>query len=403
MCLYPRLIKNRRYEKTKKNGGVIPPIPDKRVTMVSIGCENCIECRMQKAREWKVRLMEDIRRRTNGKFITLTFSDESIAELSDIEGKTRGLRGYELDNAIATVAMRRFLERWRKKYEKSLRHWAVTELGQNGTENIHIHAIVWTDEDAKEVARVWQYGHMFPNDWRENYVTERTVNYIAKYVSKVDRLHRGYKSKILTSPGIGQGYEITGAGRLNRFKGEKTREVYVTRQGIKLALPIYYRNKIYTEQEREKLWIQKLDKEERWVCGIRIRANDFERYIRTVKAARKDSEALGYGSNKISWDREKYERQMREILQETRIQRARKAMPAAWQLDNYANATLKRHASHDNKEWGSAPNPGFKQGDLDIWGKREEEEKEKNKNRIWEPGEYKWKDIWRIGDGELDL
>ena len=30
-------------------------------------------------------------------------------------------------------------------------------------------------------------------------------------------------------------------------------------------MPIYYRNKIYTEEEKEKLWLIKLDNEERWV------------------------------------------------------------------------------------------------------------------------------------------
>jgi hypothetical protein len=31
MCLYPRLIKNRKYIKNKKNGGNIPPVKDERV------------------------------------------------------------------------------------------------------------------------------------------------------------------------------------------------------------------------------------------------------------------------------------------------------------------------------------------------------------------------------------
>ena len=34
MCLYPRLIKNRKYIANKKNGGNIPPVSDLRVLMV---------------------------------------------------------------------------------------------------------------------------------------------------------------------------------------------------------------------------------------------------------------------------------------------------------------------------------------------------------------------------------
>ena len=60
----------------------------------------------------------------------------------------------------------------------------------------------------------------------------------------------------------------------NKFKGEETNETYTLRDGRKIALPIYYRNKIYTEEEKEKLWLIKLDKEERWICGERIDISD---------------------------------------------------------------------------------------------------------------------------------
>ena len=38
--------------------------------------------------------------------------------------------GYEKDNNIATLSVRRFLERWRKEFKRSVRHWLITELGQ---------------------------------------------------------------------------------------------------------------------------------------------------------------------------------------------------------------------------------------------------------------------------------
>ena len=76
MCLYPRLIKNPKYKKNKKNGGVIPAFLDERVLAVPIGCEECIECRKQKRRNWQVRLLEEVKERTDGIFVTLTFSNE---------------------------------------------------------------------------------------------------------------------------------------------------------------------------------------------------------------------------------------------------------------------------------------------------------------------------------------
>ena len=144
MCLYPTLIRNRKYSKNQKNGGNVPPLPDPRVAWVPIGCQQCIECKTQKARSWTARLLEHIKTRRNGKFITLTFTNEHYHDLSTKITNSKG--ALHLDNEIATYAMRKFLERWRKHTGKSLEHWFVTELGHEGTENIHLHGIIWTNK-----------------------------------------------------------------------------------------------------------------------------------------------------------------------------------------------------------------------------------------------------------------
>lgn len=306
MCLYPRVIENRKYTATKKNGGVIPPLDDKRKKYVPIGCGNCMECRKKKKNEWAVRLHEDIKKNKNSKFVTLTFSEESLAELA----VGIGLKGYDLENEIATKGVRRFLERWRKKHKKSVRHWLITELGQTKTERIHIHGLIWSDK-VEDIKNIWKYGHVYIGD----YVNGKTINYIVKYVNKVDIIHKEYKSKILTSNGIGRNY-IEGTDKNNnKYKEEgNTEERYRTREGMKLALPIYYRNKIYSEEEREKLWIEKLDKEERYVGGRKISIKEGEEeYYKVLEEERKKNRRLGYGSNKVNWNRRKYENERRNI------------------------------------------------------------------------------------------
>ena len=319
MCLYPKLIENRKYKANKKNGGVIPPVSDKRTLMVPVGCGKCIECKKQKSRQWQVRLQEEIRTSKNGQFVTLTFTDESIKELNK---EITGVTDYNLDNEIATLGTRRFLERWRKKYKKSVKHWLITELGGNGTENIHIHGIIWTNENKETIEKIWKYGMIFVGD----YVNKKTINYIVKYVNKTDEKHPNYNSKVLTSAGIGSKYTERHDSKLNKYNGKKTDETYKTRQGIKLNMPIYYRNKIYTEEEREKLWLQKLDKEERWVCGekISISENEIE-YEKIRNYYRQKNKRLGYGSNEInaeSLEKKRYEINRRKIKQWTRLKKA---------------------------------------------------------------------------------
>lgn len=326
MCLYPRLIKNRKYTVTKKNGGNVPPVKDPRTKYVPIGCQQCIECKQKKAREWSVRLQEDIRTNKNAQFVTLTLSTESYKKLYDrvkykLDKETGELLdtcldGYELDNEIIKTGIRKFLERWRKKYKKSVRHWLVTELGHNGTENIHVHGLIWTN-NKNSIEERWQYGFVYIGD----YVNNKTINYITKYVSKMDFKHKEYNSKIFTSAGIGSAYKERLAANLNKYKENgKTNERYTTRQGVKLGLPIYFRNMIYTDEEKEKLWIEKLDKEERWIMGKKIDISKGEKeYYSTLEWYQKKNIRLGYGTGEINWDRQQYERERRNLIVKERI------------------------------------------------------------------------------------
>ncbi len=315
MCLYPKLRKNRKYTKTKKNGGKIPEVKDKRVLYVPVACGNCMECRKANSREWQVRLQEDIREYKNGQMVTLTFSDESLEEL---EKGINGLTGYELENEIATKGVRRFLERWRKKYGKSCRHWLITELGQTKTERIHLHGIVYTNENKKTIEKIWKYGNIHKGE----YVNEKTVNYIVKYITKVDKLHREYKAKMLNSPGIGKGYTKRQDSNNNKYKEKETNETYKTRTGAKIGLPKYYRNNIYTEEEKEKMWLEKLDREERWVDKVKVSIKENEKeYEMLLKEARKKNKRLGYGNDEKNWERKRYEEQRRWLAKMTKIKK----------------------------------------------------------------------------------
>jgi hypothetical protein len=327
MCLYPRIITNPKYKANKKNGGVIPAISDERVTQVPIGCGVCLECMKQKARGWQVRLLEDIRVNNNGKFMTMTFNSKSLKEITEIVRKKDKAVGYDLDNAIATKAVRYFLERWRKKYGKSLRHWLVTELGHEGTEHLHLHGIVWTDEKMEEIERIWQYGYchkgrLKPNGQWENYVNNRSVTYITKYLFKIDEKHKKYKPIILCSKGIGKAYMDKIDSEKNKYKEGGTKEYYKTSTGHKMGMPIYWRNKIYSEEEREKLWVEKLDKQERYVLGCKIDiSNGEEEYNKALQLAQKHSEEMGYNSMNMTWEEEQYERERRILKQKEKIQK----------------------------------------------------------------------------------
>lgn len=327
----------------QKNKGVIPPYSDARVLAVPIGCGNCQECRKQRTREWLIRLLEEIKVTPNGQFITLTFSNEAYKkyyikvqeeieilkaridlEFDTLENTKRlnKIISYGTDNQVATLATRQFLERWRKKYKKSVRHWLITELGHKGTENIHMHGIIWT-EHVQDIKNIWQNGFVwdgyYKNERRQNYVNENTIKYCVKYANKMDIQHQYFKAKILTSAGIGSSFMQSWNAK-KYTQGNLEHDYYTTSSGHKIALPTYYRNNMYTEEQREELWIKRLDKLERYVGGekIDISKNDKE-YFKQLDWYRERNKELGYGSDRINWKRKYYEEQRRILLQEARI------------------------------------------------------------------------------------
>lgn len=306
MCLYPSLIINKKYTPTEKNGGVVPHLKDKRFKYVPIGCGECIECRKQKANEWIIRLQEEI----EGKkytFVTLTFSNDSLEEIKeaileeyfdvDTGEQIKEIEDNEdivSENNIATKAVRRFLERWRKKKGKSVRHWLITEKGHTGTERIHLHGLINSD-DKEFIKNTWRYGFVYIGD----YVNEKTIQYISKYVTKVDTKHRDFKGKILCSKGIGNNFFNKNKSKLNKFNEELTKEYITNKQGYKLGLPIYYRNNLYNEDEREMLWGYRLDKNKRWIDGTEVEANDYKRIDSLTKSARVRNKRMGYGGESL--------------------------------------------------------------------------------------------------------
>ena len=289
MCLYPKLIYNPRYRPSKKNGWNPPPEPeDRRKLYIPIGCQVCSECRKKKSREWQVRLHEEIKNNKKAYFVTLTFKEEALQDLT---------KKAELQepNIIGTLAVRLFLERWRKEHKKSVRHWLITELGhkktkknEKGTERLHLHGIIWTDIEVEQIEIQWKYGFVFIGE----YVSAKTINYIIKYVTKVDEEHPEFIGKILNSPGIGSNYGKT----YNCQKSWET-DTYRLNNGAKTALPIYYRNHIFTEEERDELWTQKLDEQTRYINGQKIRVrNDEEEteFLQLQKEAQERDQRLGY-------------------------------------------------------------------------------------------------------------
>lgn len=313
MCLYSRFTRNKKYVPNKKNGGKPPKAADPRLLLVPIGCGQCEECRQQLANNWRVRFNEELKTDKTAIMVNLTFSEEKLNWYREI---TSGKDEYKHDTNAATAAIRLFLERWRKKTKKSVKHWLITELGHEGTERIHLHGLIFTT-NPKLIEEKWQ------NGWVKlgTFVNQKTINYIIKYITKIDTKHKNYVGKIHCSAGIGKTYikkeldtetgEIKKLGEgytFNKYQDNgRTKEYYRTKEGYKLQLPMYYRNKLFSEQERERLWLEKMDKKERYIKGTVYKVTNKEEektWLNALLTAQKDNEK--HGNPHINWNVEKY-------------------------------------------------------------------------------------------------
>ena len=77
----------------------------------------------------------------------------------------------------------------------------------------------------------------------------------------------------------------------------------------RVNLPIYYRNHIYTEEEREKLWINKLDAQTRYILGVKhicITDEQIMTYEEHLKNAQELNIISGFGEPLEKWDKITY-------------------------------------------------------------------------------------------------
>lgn len=332
MCLYPKRMINKKYTVTEKNQGNVPKMADERCAYVEIPCGQCIECREQKAREWMVRLGEELQNWEYKYFITLTFAPK---ELELILKKT----GLKECNAAAEYAVRHMLERWRKRYKKSLKHWFITELGHEGTERIHLHGIIFTNEKQefelinkigdKEYYKWqwWKYGIMNVG----KYCNVRSTNYIVKYMTKIDTDHKGFIGQVLCSPGIGRSFLEKQGIEQYKYKPHESKDYYRLNNGKKIKLPKYYKNHLYNEEERELIWRDFMDKEQTTIAGNtyydKFTSNNI--YGNIIGKAREKNKEFGYGDNSREWRKKEWNitrRMLQQVERKKRMDEMRKAL-----------------------------------------------------------------------------
>lgn len=306
MCLYPKTMRNPKYKPNKTNKGIVPDPTDIRALTIETHCGECEECRKELQNKWYQRLSNHLKVKS-GKLATFTFTDEAINELTVKYQKKYNTTEKPDANDILSLAFKLYSNRYLKKYKVRPKGFWISELGSKkvkrrkdgtlvkGTERIHFHAIIFTEVPEKEIQKLWKYGNI---DFGK-YCNERTINYILKYVTKIDEEHLGYKPIIRASQKMGTNYLKTWDAEQNRYKTNgETNTTYRNPSGNRTGLNKYYRDKLYTDLQREDIRMKKLDEGIKYINGKKYDYKTEQQKInfeKNLEYFRQENIRKGYG------------------------------------------------------------------------------------------------------------
>lgn len=214
---------------------------------VQVPCGQCIGCRLERARQWSVRLMHEASLHQDNCFVTLTYDDEHLPD----KGCLR-IRDFQL-----------FMKRLRKRASTRISFFHCGEYGElNGRP--HYHAILfgvdWPDRvkygrnergdmlfSSKLLDSIWQNGFAWSGS-----VTRESCGYVARYCLKKvtgDRADEHYKR---VDPETGEIYWLPpeyasmslrpaiGKGWFDKFAGDVVAYDGVVNAGVMQRPPRYY-------------------------------------------------------------------------------------------------------------------------------------------------------------------
>jgi len=247
--------------------------PDGYLRDIPLPCGKCPVCKQKRVSQWAFRLMEEEKVSSSAFFVTLTYDTKYVPITPN---------GYM---SLRKKDVQDFMKRLRKRESNKLRYYLAGEYGENFSRP-HYHMIIFNLSDIDNLEKAWTVGYIHIGN-----VTGASVAYTAKYIDKDKRIPlHGRDDRVpefsLMSKGLGCSY-LTPA-IVNYHKADLTRCFVKTLDGHAVALPRLFRNRIYTDQEKEdqiKI-IRQLKEKERNELEKTLKGITIEQYEEGAKMQR---------------------------------------------------------------------------------------------------------------------
>lgn len=162
-----------------------------------INCGKCMPCRINRQSEWSGRILMEMRLHPTSAFVTLTYSDEALANLNLKENMNLSKRQLQL-----------FIKRLRKRLTDKTRYFGVGEYGTI-TKRPHYHLILFGLHcgHTQIVRDAWPHGFT-----ETSLANPMRARYVAKYTTKVlsgpmlEPFRQPEFALMSRKPGIGLGF-----------------------------------------------------------------------------------------------------------------------------------------------------------------------------------------------------
>lgn len=220
LCLFPRQIKNPRYE-------IDAPVDPTVKRWFDVPCGKCYACLINKSRDWYTRIYFEKRVWQRAYFVTLTYDDRFC------DGNVH----------------KDHLQKWFKRLRKAgfvFKYFAISEYGPK-TQRPHYHVIILTDDRMKQddIRKSWKKGFITISN-----VNGKRIYYCTRYMSRKETHVDGKNDNFMLSsrrPALGFGFFEKS---LKKHLDQLTPQTLHI-EGVNYRVPRYYLNKLDDQVRRE--------------------------------------------------------------------------------------------------------------------------------------------------------
>lgn len=217
---------------------------------LALPCGRCPECLKSRTSAWSFRLRQEEKRSTSAHFVTLTYDTHHVPITSN---GYMSLRKSDLQN---------FFKRLRKlhfkhdgNYDRKIKYYACGEYGDTKARP-HYHIILF-NSTTDIIEQAWSLKGYRLGEIHIGTVSEASVGYTLKYICKESRVpqHRNddrLPEFPLMSKRLGDNY-LTDAIRTYHHADLENRMYIPIENNQKIAMPRYYKQKLYTDEQRQQI------------------------------------------------------------------------------------------------------------------------------------------------------